>query len=86
MSIFEKLNTIEILISKAFFDSFVGQDKFVSANNVLREYNEIKKETKNPESSVEHNLSYGWCKQRNAWKNDIEAITDNDGILWLQVQ
>ena len=59
MSSFEKLNTIEILISKALFDSYVGQDKFVSANNVLREYNEIKKETKNPESSVEHNLLYG---------------------------
>ena len=86
MSSFGKLNTIEILISKVLFDSYVGQDKFVSANNVLREYNEIKKEIKNPETSVEHNILYGWWKQRNAWKNGIEAIADNDGILWLQVQ
>ena len=86
MSSFEKLNTIEILISKALFDSYVGQDKFVSATNVLREYNEKKKEIKNPETSVEHNILYRWCKQRNAWKNGIEAIADNDGILWLQVQ
>ena len=59
MSSFGKLNTIEILISKVLFDSYVGQDKFVSANNVLREYNEIKKETKIRETSVEHNILYG---------------------------
>ena len=43
-----KLNTIEILISKALIDLFINHDKFVSLNNVLMESNEIKEEIKNP--------------------------------------
>ena len=38
----DKSNTIEILISKALINSYISHDKFVSVNNVLREYNEIK--------------------------------------------
>ena len=41
-----KLNTIEVLISKALIDSCISRNKFVSVNNVLREYNEIKEEIK----------------------------------------
>ena len=41
-----KLNTIEVLISKALIDSYISHDKFVSVNNVLREYYEAKKEIK----------------------------------------
>ena len=37
----DKLNT-ENLLSKALIDSYIRHDEFVSANNVLREYNEIK--------------------------------------------
>ena len=37
-----KLNTIEVLVSKALIDSYINHDKFVSINNVLREYNEMK--------------------------------------------
>ena len=33
----DKLNTIEILISKALIDSYISHDEFVSVNNVLRE-------------------------------------------------
>ena len=44
----DKLNTIEVLISKALIDSYVSHDEFISVDNVLREYNEIK-------SSVEYN-------------------------------
>ena len=44
----DKLNTIEVLISKALIDSYISHDKFVSVNNVLREYYEMKEETKNP--------------------------------------
>ena len=47
-----KLNSIEIQISKALIDSYISQDEFVSVNNVLREYNKMKEETKNPETSV----------------------------------
>ena len=39
-----KLNTIEVLISKALIDSYINHDKIVSVNNVLREYNEMKDE------------------------------------------
>ena len=42
----DKLNNIEFLISKAFIDSYISHDKFVSANNVLKEYNEMKEEIK----------------------------------------
>ena len=38
----DKLNTIEVLISKALIDSYISHNEFVSVNNVLREYNEIK--------------------------------------------
>ena len=38
-----KLNTIEVLVSKALINSYISHDKFVSVKNVLRE---------NPETSV----------------------------------
>ena len=52
----DKLNTIEVLISKSLIDSYIGHDEFFSANNVLREYNEIKNEIKNSETSVEYTI------------------------------
>ena len=42
----DKLNTIEVLISESFIDTYIGQGKFVSVNNVLRKYNEMKEEIK----------------------------------------
>ena len=41
-----KLNTIEVLISKAFIDSYIDHDEFVGVSNVLREYNKIKEAIK----------------------------------------
>ena len=41
-----KLNTIEILISKALSHSYINHDEFVSMNNKLFKY-------KNPENTVE---------------------------------
>ena len=52
----DKLNTIEVLSSKALIDSYICHDEFVTVNNVLREYYEIKTETKNPETSVEYTI------------------------------
>ena len=49
-----KLDVIEVLISKALIHSYINHDEFVLVNNVLREYNEIKEEIKNPETSVEY--------------------------------
>ena len=48
----EELNTIEVLISKAFIDPYISHDEFFSVNNVSREYNKMKKEIKNPETYV----------------------------------
>ena len=42
-----KLNSIEVLISKASVDSVISHDKFVLMNNMLEEYNKMKKEIKN---------------------------------------
>ena len=50
----DKLNTIEVLISKTLIDSYISHDEFVSVNDVLREYNEMKTEIKNPETFVEY--------------------------------
>ena len=49
-----KSNTIEVLISKVLV--YITYGEFVSVNNVLREYNEMKKEIKNPETSVEYTI------------------------------
>ena len=49
-----KLNTTEVLISKALIDTYIIHDKFISINNVLRKYHEMKKEIKNPETSAEY--------------------------------
>ena len=41
------LNSIEVLISKALIESNITHDEFVSINNVLKEYDDIKEEIKN---------------------------------------
>ena len=41
-----KLNTTEVLISKALVDSYISYDEFVLENNVLREYDDMKEEIK----------------------------------------
>ena len=38
-----KLDPIEFLIYKTLIDLYINCDEFVSVNNVLREYNEMKK-------------------------------------------
>ena len=41
-----KLNAVEVVISKALINSHISHDKFVSINNVLKEYKEMKEEIK----------------------------------------
>ena len=48
----DKLNSIEVLNSKSLIDSYISHDQFVSINNLSREYNDMKEEIKNPETSV----------------------------------
>ena len=42
-----KLNAIIILISKDLIDSNISHNEFVSVNNVLKEYDDMKEEIKN---------------------------------------
>ena len=42
----DKLNTTEVLTSKPLIDWYNSHDKFVSVNNALSEYNEMKEEKK----------------------------------------
>ena len=37
-----KLNSIEVLVSKALIDSVISHGEFVLINNVIKEYNKIK--------------------------------------------
>ena len=41
-----KLNSIEVLTSKVLVNSVISHDEFVLMNNVLKEYNKMKEETK----------------------------------------
>ena len=41
-----KLNSIEVLISKALIDSNVSHDEFVLINNVLKEFYDMKNKSK----------------------------------------
>ena len=52
----DKLNTIAVLISKTLIDLYISHDKFALINNVLREYNEMEVEIKNPKTSVEYTI------------------------------
>ena len=42
----DKLNIIEVLISKSLIDSYISQDEFVSVDIISRQYNEMKEEIK----------------------------------------
>ena len=42
-----KLDSIEVLNSKALIDSNISRDKFVLINNVLKEYYDVREEIKN---------------------------------------
>ena len=42
-----KLNNIEVLTSKSLLDSNISRDEFILVNNVLEEYDKMKKGIKN---------------------------------------
>ena len=48
----KKIIGIEVLISKALTDSYISHDEFVSVNDALREYDDMKKEIKNLKTST----------------------------------
>ena len=47
-----KLNSTEVLISKALIDSYFRHDEFVLVDNVLKEYDNMKVEIKNLNTST----------------------------------
>ena len=49
-----KLDTIEVLLFKALFDSYIRHGEFVSVDSMLREYNETKEVMKSPEISLDY--------------------------------
>ena len=69
----DNLNTLEVLISKVLIDSHIRHKEFVSVNNVLREYNEMKKELKNPQTSVEYNTLKQWKPIVSVVKNILQT-------------
>ena len=74
-----KLNSIEVLISKALIDSIISHGEFVLKNNVLKEYNEMKEEIKNS------NNKYVWCNKRNIdiRKSFLKLIIKDYKKLWF---
>ena len=52
----DKLDTIKVLISQSFIDSYISHDEFVSVNNVLTEYNGMKPEINIRETSLQYNI------------------------------
>ena len=51
-----KLDCVEVPISKDLIDSYISHDEVVLVNNVSIEYNEMKEEIKNLETSVEYTI------------------------------
>ena len=49
-----KFNTIRVLVTKSLMDSYIIHYEFILVNNMLREYNKMKKEIKNSETFVEY--------------------------------
>ena len=49
-----KLNSIEVLTSRALIDLYISHDEFVSVKDVLEEYDDIKKEIKYLKTSTVH--------------------------------
>ena len=42
----KKLNTVDALISEVLIDSYISHDKFVFVDNMLRKYDDTKREVK----------------------------------------
>ena len=51
-----KVNKIEILISKALIGSYVNHNKSVLANNAFKKYNEMKEEINTPGNAVDYTI------------------------------
>ena len=50
-----KLNNVEVLISKDLINTYIGQDEFISVNNMLKVYEKMKEVIKNPNTFNSNN-------------------------------
>ena len=84
-----RLNSIEVLISKALIDSNISHDEFVLINNVLKEHYDIK-EIKIPITNKKSNYIYKRvlpyclkCRKNKQSKNPEVVKTKNGRIMLL---
>ena len=61
-----KLNNIKVVTSKSLIDSYITHSEFVSVNNVLREYNEMKDRNKH--------FSEKYCMKTLETTNKISSV------------
>ena len=82
----QKPNTIKVLISKGLIYLYNNHDEFASVNNMLREYNEMNKEIKNPENAVEYTIYkpmktyFASCKKKILQKKNSGEFEELDKI------
>ena len=84
----KKLNTIQVLISKHLIDSYISHDEFVSINDILREYYEIR-ERRNKKSwnfcGIHYiktmETYYSSCKKYTGNENSIVQKTKQNRLM-----
>ena len=80
-----KTNGIEVLVSKALSDSCISNNEFVSVNNVLREYDDMKAEIQSVNTSTvnqrfyfiykkSYNIVWSVEKKRRKKKTDLKNL------------
>ena len=80
----DKLNTIEIPTSKALINPYISYDELFLVNNVLKEYNEMKKKKKKSWNFYGiHYINKVDISRKSYERNVIGTIVNNDGIPWL---
>lgn len=50
-----KLNNVEVIISKDLINTYISQDEFISVNNMLKVYDKMKEVIKNPNTFNSNN-------------------------------
>ena len=73
---------MEVMISKALIGLRINHDEFVSVNNVLREYNEIKEEIQNHENDMDYTIMYcAACKKNTSNKISRVSKTKQNKLM-----
>ena len=83
----DKLNSIEVLILKALIDWYISYEEFVSINNVLREYYEMKEQNKKSWNFCGmyyiKTMDCVSCKKYTANKNSVVRKTKKNMLMLL---